>query len=65
LRNGTRDELSGTKFSFPGIGNSREFSAVPGKFPGIANSTKLLGILRGWTMIYTFNWTNMKNTGDN
>ena len=59
-----RDKLSGTKFSFPGIGNSREFSAIPGKFPGIAKSTKILGISRGWTMIYAFNWTNMKNTGD-
>ena len=58
-----RDKLSGTKFSFPGIGNSREFSAIPGKFPGIAKSTKILGISRGWTMIYAFNWTNMKNTG--
>ena len=58
-----RDKLSGTKFSFPGIGNSRELSAIPGKFTGIAKSTKILGISRGWTMIYAFNWTNMKNTG--
>ena len=60
-----RDKLSGTIFSFPGIGNSREFSAIPGKFPGIAKSTKILGISRGWTMIYAFNWTNMKNKGYN
>ena len=58
-----RDKLSGTKFSFPEIGNSREFSTIPGKFPGIAKSTKILGISRGWIMIYAFNWTNMKNTG--
>ena len=57
----SRDNLSGTKF------HSREseiISAIPGKFPGlIAKSTKILGISRGWTMIYAFNWTNMKNTG--
>ena len=42
-----REELSGTKFSFPGI----------------AKSFKILGISRGWTMIFAFNWTIMKNTG--
>ena len=59
-----RDEFSGTKFSFPGIGNSREISTIHGKFPGKAKNTKILRISRGWTMIYAFNWTNMKKTDD-
>ena len=41
---GARNELSGTKFLFPGIGNSRELSTIPGKFPGMAKMTQTLGI---------------------